>query len=297
VCFLPDRVVAYDCIEFEPSFRCGDVAADLAFLVMDLHARGFPAFGSYLAHRYATECGDPTLAEVLPLYQIHRALVRCKVEWMSAARPAPGAPPADAHRSESARYLALAAGYMAPAALLVLCGLPGTGKSTIAHAVERAVDGVVLSSDRIRKRLAGIDETEHWRGALDGGPYSAEWTERTYDAMHEQASGHLAAGRTVILDATFPVAAWRARFVELALRAGAAARVLFVEAPVEVVEQRLRDRAHDRTAVSDAGVEVFHRARERFQAPGAGERAPVVALDARRSPDELALLVLDSLLS
>ncbi|MBK7977492.1 MAG: AAA family ATPase [Deltaproteobacteria bacterium] len=295
VCFLADRVIGYDCIEFDPALRCGDVACDLAFLVMDLHARGFPAFGNYLAHRYGIESGDPTLGKVLPLYLTHRALVRSKVAWLRAsAADAPA--PHDPARLESARYLALAAGFLAPRALLVVCGLPGTGKSTIAAALEHAVDGVVLSSDRIRKRLVGLEPTEHWHGDPDGGPYAPEWTRRTYDEMHDQASHHLAAGRSVILDATFPVAEWRARFIRLAALHGVQARVLAVEAPQEVVEERLRARAFDPRAVSDAGIEVYRRARGRFEHPGAAELAPVVALDARRPADDASLAVLASLL-
>lgn len=296
LCFLPERVVGYDCVEFEPAFRCGDVANDLAFLVMDLHARGFPAFGEYLAHRYAVVSGDASLARVLPLYLVHRALVRCKVAWLRAsATEAPAAN--DPARLESVRYLGLAAGFLAPRALLVVCGLPGTGKSTIAAALEHAVNGVVLSSDRIRKRLVGLEPTEHWRGDPDGGPYAPGWTHRTYDEMYEQAQVHLAAGRTVILDATFPVAEWRARFTALAPRHGAVARVLSVEAPAEVVEERLRARALDPTAVSDAGVEVYRRARARFEPPGPEESAPVVVLDARRPADDSTLAVLASLLA
>ncbi len=296
VCFLADRVVGYDCIEFEPAFRCGDVGNDLAFLVMDLHARGFPAFGDYLAHRYAVESVDATLARVLPLYLVHRALVRCKVAWLRAAATREPAP-RDPARLESARYLALAAGFLAPEALIVVCGLPGTGKSTIAAALERAVDGVVLSSDRIRKRLAGLAPTEHWRGEPDGGPYAPEWTHRTYDEMHDQATHHLEAGRTVILDATFPVAEWRARFTALAASRGVEARILAVDAPEAVVEARLRARALDPNAVSDAGVEVYRRARHRFEHPGPGESAPVVAVDASRPAEDSALAALASLLA
>ncbi len=294
VCFLRDRVVAYDCIEFEPAFRCGDVAADLAFLAMDLDARGFRAFGSYLAHRYAVASRDDTFGRVLPLYKVHRALVRAKVAAMRMA----SAPDAsrEAARAESERYLALAAGYLVPPVLLVLCGLPGTGKSTVAHAVERALGAVVLSSDLLRKRLFGLAPTEHWRGDVDSGPYAAEWTTRTYDAMHAQAAAQLRAGRSVILDATFPVAAWRARFLKLAEDAGVFARVLYLRAPSELVEARLRERERDATAVSDAGVAVFRRAAARFEAPDAPEPAPVVALDARLAPEDLTLCVVESLL-
>ncbi len=295
VCFLPDRVVAYDCIEFEPAFRCGDVAADLAFLVMDLDARGFRAFGSYLAHRYAHASGDTTLRHVLPLFKVHRALVRAKVAALRMTSAS-----GDEHnaaRAESERYLGLAAGYLVvPPVLLVLCGLPGTGKSTIAHAVERALGAVVLSSDLLRKRLFGLEPTERWRGGVGAGPYTSEWTTRTYDALCSQAAAHLDGGRSVIVDATFPVASWRARFLTLASERHVPARVLHVVAPDAVVEERLAARAHDASAVSDADLAVFRHAADRFEAPDAREPALVVVLDAREPPERSALRVVESLL-
>ncbi len=295
VCFLRDRVVAYDCIEFEPAFRCGDVAADLAFLVMDLDARGFRAFGSYLAHRYAHASGDTSLRRVLPLFKVHRALVRAKVAALRMVSA--GGDDRNAARAESARYLALAAGYLVqPPALLVLCGLPGTGKSTIAHSVERALGGVVLSSDVLRKRLFGLEPTERWRGSVDTGPYTSEWTARTYDVLCSQAAAHLDAGRSVIVDATFPVASWRARFLALASERSLPARVLHVVAPEAVVEERLAVRAHDATAVSDADLVVFRHAAARFEEPDALEPAEVLVLDAREPPELLALHVVESLL-
>src|SRR6185503_3246761 len=75
-----------DCIEFTDwlNFRYLDVGYDIAFLAMDLEARGFAALGDEIAGRYLAASGDETLGVLQPLHRAFRALVRGKVESIGA---------------------------------------------------------------------------------------------------------------------------------------------------------------------------------------------------------------------
>lgn len=78
--FLGEEISIFDCIEFNERFRYTDVAADLAFLAMDLdyHERGDLA--QSLISTYVEKSGDQDLMEILDFYKCYRAYVRGKVE-------------------------------------------------------------------------------------------------------------------------------------------------------------------------------------------------------------------------
>ena len=70
-----------------------------------------------------------------------------------------------------------------------------------------ALHGVVVASDRMRKRQAGLAPDE--RGGEAAGLYDAAHTERTYAALLERAAPIASSGRAVVLDATFAKARHR----------------------------------------------------------------------------------------
>ncbi len=84
---LADRVYIYDCIEFNPRFRYGDVAADVDFLAMDLDFHGFRDLSRYFVERLAQAASDPELLVMLDFYKCYRAYVRGKIAAFSARDP------------------------------------------------------------------------------------------------------------------------------------------------------------------------------------------------------------------
>jgi len=78
--FLGDEISIFDCIEFNERFRYTDVAADIAFLAMDLDVHGREDLSEHLIRAYIGESGDLELVEVLDFYKCYRAYVRGKVE-------------------------------------------------------------------------------------------------------------------------------------------------------------------------------------------------------------------------
>jgi aminoglycoside phosphotransferase family enzyme len=284
LCFLEGGVIAYDAIEFSARFRCGDVAADLAFLAMDLDERGYPAFGAHLARSYAEAAGDAELPALLPFYKGYRAVVRGKVAALTAAGRQGEARLAEKRRAM--RYLQLAAAYELPPTLLLMCGLPASGKSFLARDLARALRAVLLRSDTRRKLLAGLRPTERTGAGVGEGLYGAGRKAAVYRALLEDAIRHLRAGHSVLVDATFTSRAERERFVDAAVRLGLPYQVVLVTAPEALVLERLAARALDPEAVSDADEAVYRAALATFEPPDEVPAGHLVTVESGRGPAE-----------
>ncbi|HEY0137529.1 MAG TPA: AAA family ATPase, partial [Nannocystis sp.] len=277
----PGDLVILDCIEFAEQFRCADPIADLAFLVMDLHRVGRRDLATALLAGYFAAYDAPLAAlpdstgdvaderaearALLPLYTAYRATVRAKVEAFKAAEPE--VPPAVAAAAAVAarRYLLLALYELqAPAlrpCLVLVAGLPGTGKSTLARALAAEGFGWVRS-DAVRKQLAGLPPEAPAHAATGAGIYTAAWTDRTYARCHDLARAALSEGERVVVDANFKTAAQRAPFVALARELGVPLQDFVCEAEPAAVEERLSRRTGD---VSDAGITVYRHARAAWE--------------------------------
>ena len=266
ICCEPGKISIYDAIEFSPRFRCGDVAADLAFLAMDLDARGFPAFARFLAHRYALSSGDAELRALLPFYKGYRAVVRAKV----AALAAQGASDEEARASALGRargYFHLAAGYELPPALLLLCGLPATGKTSFGRHLALPLCARLISTDVERKLLAGLALRARSGGGFRAGLYSPERTRATYGSVLRKAVRTLLRGASAIVDANFPAAAQRRPFCDAAARLGVPWIVVHCTADEATVRARLAARSADPRAISDADLAVYEKVRAVFEPP------------------------------
>jgi len=268
LCFTKEGVIAYDCIEFSRRLRCGDVANELAFLAMDLDDRGYPGFSSYLVKRYADATKDPDFDDLVDFYKGYRAVVRAKVAAMTSVDPLLGPGRQVELQHESMRYLQLAAGYSLPPAMVLLCGLPGTGKSWLAAGIARLLRAALHSSDAHRKALARIPATTRVRPGYGEGLYAPEAKARAYESLLETALADLRSSRSVVVDASFGTRAQRQPFLVHAERFGAPCFVLHVTAPEAVVRERMAARALDPRAVSDADFEVYRAARASFEPPG-----------------------------
>ncbi len=152
-----------DCIEFDARYRHADPIADIAFLAMELALEGRADLAAAFVEAYL-RCRrrDAEGAQLLPFYRAYRAAVRGKVEGMKLAEPEiPEADRSAARDRARALWLCALSELEEPGrrpCLVLLAGLPGTGKSTLARGLAERAGFTVIRSDEVRKELAGRDE-------------------------------------------------------------------------------------------------------------------------------------------
>ncbi len=253
----PGQITIIDCIEFNERFRYSDVAAEVAFLTMELDAAARPDLACAFVDAYIADTRDDELRELLPFYACYRACVRGKVLAFQLDECEVPDEQRKLAQQQAAALFKLAAWYTGSPVrptLVLVGGLMGTGKSTLAQALRAELGWPVFSSDAARKRLAQRDLTQPDASGFGAGIYSPTWTARTYGALLDDARKMLAGGRSVILDATFSSSAARHNAANLATALGA--RTVFVECacPKQVALARLGRRWAARVAREPSGA-------------------------------------------
>lgn len=271
-----DEVQVIDCIEFNDRFRCLDVVEDVAFLAMDLDFFGRPDLAEAFLSEYANRSADGGIWEFLDFFKVYRALVRVKVNLLLRTEK-------EALAGEKERALELAKAYFGLAheyirarrwrsgpgggrpVLLAFFGLMGSGKTALSRELARRWGLHWISSDVLRKRLAGVAPDEHRYVEFETGIYSPEFTRRTYAAMFEEANRFLARGQSAALDASFGRSADRTRAGTLAERGGADFCLVECTAPDAELQKRLNRRTEGLEAtVSDGRREILERQKRRW---------------------------------
>ncbi len=249
---LDDGPRALDCLEFDDRLRYLDALDDVAFLAMDVEVLGAARQAELLLRRYADFAGDPAPAALQHHYVAYRAFVRAKVEALRYAQGHPGAAAA------ARRYADLALRHLraGTVTLVVIGGLPGSGKSTIAGRVADTAGGVIISSDRIRKEISGVPPLQTAADAFGRGLYDSAHTERTYREMLIRATKLLAEGETVVVDASWVDPLRRADAAACARTARAEFVAVCCSAPADIRLRRLRSRT---SGASDADAMIAAR--------------------------------------
>ena len=257
ICLVDDRPTLFDCVEFNRAIACIDVLYDLAFLLMDLHARRLDSHASTVFNRYLDLQSETDGLAALPLFLSVRAAVRAHVTVAEAHKQS-----SHQHRHElidlARRYLALAMDLLRsqPPRLIAIGGLSGTGKSTLAYGLAPELGGApgarVLRSDVIRKRLLGVGLPDR----LPPTAYAADTSKRVYLTIIEETMAALAAGQSVVADAVYGCPEERAAIAEVGRKCHVPFVGVWLEAPTEVLESRIESRRGD---ASDADVAVLRR--------------------------------------
>lgn len=261
----PADLCIIDCIEFNDAFRYIDPVADLAFLVMDLKFHGRRDLAKVLIDEYFSKTADTEGRALLALYTSYRAAVRAKVETLKLREPEISEPERiEAITQSQAHWLLALSELQTPEhrpCLLLVGGLPGTGKSTLSRELAQSAGFTVIRSDVVRKELAGLTlapSPVDLRSEL----YSAESTRRTYEECLRRAVTLLQNGERVIVDATFSQEQFRRQFLDAALQLSLPALFLICDADPETVRKRLHERSGD---ASDADWSVYLSAIEKWE--------------------------------
>lgn len=248
---LPDGPRVLDCLEFDPALRSVDTLHDCCSLACDLEDKGRPDLASTLLDEYRRAAGDAWPPSLAHLYLAYRAAVRAKVECLrSASGPEPEGRPA--RRLEQA----IAHLKRARMRMVIVGGLPGTGKSTLAQSLHEVTGWPVLSSDVLRKRLAGMEPDENARASFGEGLYSAGGRATTYSELLSEAEATLSAGFSVVLDASWLRNVWREAARQVAAKLGTDLIEIRCVAPTSVATRRMVERRGPDRHGSDATPEI-----------------------------------------
>ncbi|MCD2202721.1 AAA family ATPase [Halobacterium sp. KA-6] len=133
--------------------------------------------------------------------------------------------------------------------VVVVCGLPGAGKTTVAEHAAELLDAELLRTDVVRTDLFPDPE------------YTDAEMRAVYDELFERAAEIVRGGDSVVLDGTFQHRDLRDSVQNTADDLGVPATLVKVECEEAVVEERIRQRSDDE---SDADFAIHQQYRESF---------------------------------
>lgn len=133
--------------------------------------------------------------------------------------------------------------------LIIVAGLPGSGKSYFASRLAQRLGARYISSDITRKSMSAM------------GKYAFEDKLEVYEEMGREAATALRNGETVVVDATFYHQKMRDLFVTLGVLLNKPLRYLKVEADEELIRERLRHPRLD----SEADFSVYRYVRSQYE--------------------------------
>lgn len=277
----------FDALEFNDTMRHIDTIGDLAFTFMDLVAHGLPRLAWRFISAVLEACGDHAALPLLRWWAVHRATVRAKVALLAAAGQGADA---EAAAAKALHYLAVATGLAglddaaAAPRLVLTVGLSGSGKTLVAGHLAERLGGIRVRSDVERKRLFALPPTAR----AVPGLYAPEATRRTYERLQEVADEALDAGVSIVVDAASLRRSERDAMRAVAARHRAPFTLLVCQAPLPVLQARLRARQAAGHDASDATPEVLSQQQQWAEWPTADEAGDTLTLDTDGSLDEVA---------
>lgn len=283
----PAGPVVTDCIEFNERFRYGDVLADVAYLTMGLRDAGRADLREAFLQRFR-EVAEPDLPEeLLDYYEVYRAVVKGKIEGFRARQAEVPAAEREEAAAIALRHFRLAGriSLKEQPVLVVLAGVSGVGKTTVAEPIVHALDAARAESDRVRKELAGIPAEQRDRSPFGAGIYTPEMSAATYEEMRRRAAAALRDGRSFVMDATHLTRAHRAQSISVGRECAALTVVVGVTASPEMLERHDESRTIAGGA-SDGRKEIREAQLPLWVSPEANEADVVVHVEAGESVEE-----------
>lgn len=252
LCLFEDQIQVFDCIEFNTEFRNIDCIYDVAFLMMDLEFHDRSDLGNVFLNTYLERTGDYWGVVMLPPYLTMRAYIRGNVSSLALKDDAISPQQKEILRQQAQAYYRLAWQYTQrpQGQLIIMSGLSGSGKSTVAGQLAAQINAIQIRSDAVRKHLAGIPLEQKGSDEI----YTDEMTQKVYARLLELGLLLTQQGWTVILDAKYDRRRLRSDVITAATEHHIPLRILHCTAPTEVICDRLRHRQGD---ITDATVDLL----------------------------------------
>jgi aminoglycoside phosphotransferase family enzyme/predicted kinase len=273
---LEYKPVIFDCLEFNSELRRLDVLDELAFFAMECEFLGADFVGQLVIDAYLQVSGDSPPSELLWFYKSYRACVRAKVAALRAGQLSRDA---QSEVKKNVRgYLDLADRYAAQLSspfLLVMRGLMGTGKTTLATELADTLGVERIGTDDVRKTQRGLDPSPE---SFNAGRYAPQERKGIYQELFSRGSGLLERGESLVLDGTFLKAATLQQALELADRRGVRLLTITCSCPPDIARGRIAQRLADGEDASEARPDLL--AEQQRQIEPVPEGIPTVEVDA-----------------
>ena len=268
------KIQIFDCIEFNEELAWIDVINEIAFLMMDTAYYNSEHLGWNFLNWWLAWTGDFEGLKLLQYYMTYRAMVRAKVSLFQG------------DVETTLNYLDLAykfARRKKKPVLVIMVGVSGSGKSTIAEHLSAYGQFIWLRSDVERKRLAGLLPDQ----ASDGSIYSPEYNHKTYQKLYSLAKENLLNGFGVVVDATFLRRDHRLSFVDMARQLDIPYYIVYVYADESMYESRILQRQSREGEPSEATVEVMRKQLVALEPPSSEEGIVFYVDTSHRLPQEV----------
>ncbi|WP_319557578.1 AAA family ATPase [Thiomicrorhabdus sp.] len=285
IALVDEQPLLFDGIEFNENFRWIDFLSDLAFLLIDLDFRKQRRLKSKILSIYLNQTQDYAVFDLLGFYRVYRTLVRAKISGLRCAQLESKDYRKKVMQQTTLDYIHQALEYSQESKqpkLVLLQGISGSGKSYLADHLLDWFDAVILSSDRTRKRLYGIQSTTRISTGDKDKLYGAEMNRLTYDTLLSNAATLLQQRQNVIVDATFLKREHRQRFYDLQTSHDCEVFTLSMQISRELAENAIRYRLHSNVDPSDADATVMLQQFEVNQIPQKDEPALLLSADELR---------------
>lgn len=286
-----DKLVLFDRLEFNEDLRWTDVIADLAFLAMDLTGKKQLKLANQLINTYLQFTGDYEGLNLLAYYLSYRAVVRAKIALFRLNQKDLNDKEKLDIRNDYYNFINLAEFYTCPRnpCLIIMHGLAGSGKSTIAKNIAIECGAIQISSDIIRKQLFNMPLYENSNSTPYGGIYTPQSTEKTYNKLLALAKVVITAGFSTLIDATFLFHAQRLMFYNLANLLKVPFYILHCQTNDLKIIQRIKKRSVQNNHISEANSVILKHQKELVEPLSKSEQRHTLVIDDKLGTFKTAL--------
>ncbi|MBE9540455.1 MAG: AAA family ATPase [Proteobacteria bacterium] len=273
----------FDCIEFNENFRLMDTMAEIAFLAMDMADRGERA--QKILNDYLEYTGDYAGLQVLDLYRVYFAMVRAKVALMQESNSNKDIQQTPCYQVFT-RFLQLGLSFISarPPFLVLMHGVSGSGKSTVAAQVAEHFSAIRLRSDVERKRLFAL-LPDSSSDSIEEDIYSADASRKTFEHLADASRRVIDSGSPCIVDATFLDSSVRKIFIDLAEELDVPAVILSCSVSEQCLINRLQHRGQNENDASEADIEIMRQQVKQLEPFSTYEQQYLVTIDSEQALD------------
>lgn len=136
--------------------------------------------------------------------------------------------------------------------LILVCGLPGTGKTSVAEKIADKTESFVFNTDVLRKEL------------FEKPKYTKEEKSLVYSLLFEMAEKFLRSAKNVVLDGTFYKKELRENVKEIAKKVKSDFHMVEVRCDEKILKERMEKRKKQKTP-SDADFEIYRKIKKQFE--------------------------------